>query len=254
LALSKHSEWEAAVQELRTAVRLGPEKQEVHYALAQALRKAGRSDEAAAEFRLVQHMQEGSNQNARAAFLEYQTKKMIESGEVDRAIDNYRVLLQLRKDARTATNLASALLWKGDADGAIDVLQRALQIDPSYAWAHYYLGVSFARKREYQRAGEALKEALKLRPDFPEAEFYWGLSFAGQGRFQDAEAHLRSAVGMRPDAAPARHYLGLVLEQLGKNKEGEAELQASRRLDPTYKPDQPTTLHGMQGTNSQLQR
>ena len=247
LALSKHSEWEAAVQELRTAVRLGPENQEVHYALAQALRKAGRSDEGAAEFKLVQQMQEAWHKNVQAGFREYQVKKMIEAGEVDRAIDNYRQLLQLRKDARTATNLASALLWKGDADGAIQVLQEALRIDPSYAWAHYYLGVSLARKREYEKAREALKEALKLRPDFPEAEFYLGVTHASEGQFQEAAAYLRSAVRSRPDAAPARYYLGLVLEGLGRQKEGKAELEASRRLDPNFSLRQSTSLQGVGG-------
>ena len=158
LALSKHSEWEAAVQELRTAARLDPENQQTHYAFAEALRKTGRSGEATAEFRLVQHIQEGWHRKVQADFREYEARKMIEAGQVDSAIDNYRQLLQLRKDARTATNLGSALLWKGDADEAIRVLREALQINPSYAWAYYYLGVSLARKHEYDRGHAGLGE------------------------------------------------------------------------------------------------
>ena len=84
---------------------------------------------------------------------------MIEAGEVDRAIGSYRQSLELRSDVRTATNLPSALLWKGDTEGAIQTLQRALSINPKYEWAHYYLGVSLARNHEYDRADKALQEA-----------------------------------------------------------------------------------------------
>jgi tetratricopeptide (TPR) repeat protein len=239
LEMSKREEWKSAVEELRTAVRLDPKDYQAHYALAQALRKTGRLDEAASELEVVRRMQEGSTENLQSGFLENQTRKMVAAGDVDRAIEYDRESLKLKKDARTATNLASALLWKGDTDEAVEVLHQAIQMDTRYAWAHYYLGVALARKHDFEGAVESLTEALKLQPDFPEAEFYIGLAFAGHGRFQDAETHLRSAVRMRPDAAQTHHYLGLVLEQLGKHEEGEAELRTARLLDPNYKPDQP---------------
>lgn len=41
---------------------------------------------------------------------------MIAARELDYAIETYRQLLELRRDARAATNLAFALLWKGDTE------------------------------------------------------------------------------------------------------------------------------------------
>ena len=234
LVMSKREDWVSAVQELRAAVQLDPADYHIHYALVQALRKTGQTDEAKGELETVRRMQEGSTEKLHVGFLENQTRKMVEAGEVDQAIEYERQSLKLNQDARIGTNLGSALLWKGKTDEAVQVLQEALQIDPDYAWAHYYLGVAFARKREFERAVESLTKALKLRPDFPEAEFYIGLSFAGRGKFQDAESHLHTALAMRPDAAPAHYYLGLVLAQLGRHEEAQAEFQTARVLDPNY--------------------
>jgi tetratricopeptide (TPR) repeat protein len=234
LVMSKREAWQPAVQELRAAIRLDPSDYQMHYALAQALRKAGQPDEATAELESVRRMQARSTEDLREGFLESQTRKMLDAGEVDRAIENYRQSFKLKQDARGATNLGSALLWKGNTDEAMHVLEQALQIDPGYAWAHYYLGVAWARRREFEKGVASLTKALNLRPDFPEAEFYLGLCLAGQGKLQDAETHLRSAVAMRPDTALAHHYLGLVLEQLGRHKESADELQTARLLDSNY--------------------
>jgi tetratricopeptide (TPR) repeat protein len=116
LVMNKREEWESAVEELRIAVRLDPTDYQVHYAFAQALRKTGRPEEAAAELEVVRRMQEGLAENLQAGFLENQTRKMVEAGQVDQAIEYDRQSLKLKKDARTATNLASALLWKGNTD------------------------------------------------------------------------------------------------------------------------------------------
>ena len=238
LVLSKRTQWEEAIQELRAAVRLDPGDPEIHYALAVALRKAGHPGEADAEMVIVEGLQAHSSEKTRARFRDYQAQKSIEAGELDGAIDSYRQSLGLAKDARTATNLGVALLWRGDADGAIKALQNALGLDPKYAWADYYLGVAYARKHDYARAEGALNEALKLRPELSEAEFYRGLVYAAQGRFPQAESDLRSAVRSRPDAAATHYYLGSVLMQLGKEKEAKAEIETARRLDPGFKPDQ----------------
>lgn len=240
LVLGKRDQWEPAVQELRAAARLAPDEQEIHYALAEALRKCGHSAEAQSEMSLVQNLQGHSSQQTQAQFRDYQAKKSIEAGEVDSAVADYRQSLELVKDARTATNLGVTLLWKGNPDGAIQALHRALEIDPKYEWAAYYLGVSFARKHEFAKAEEPLNAALKLRSNFPEAEFYRGLVYAAEGHLEQAEPDLRAAVHSRPDAAATHYYLGSVLKRLGKEKEGEAELEISRRLDPSFKPSPST--------------
>jgi superkiller protein 3 len=241
LVLGKRGQWQTAVEELRTAARLAPDEQEIHYALADALRKSGHSADADAEFAIVQNLQAHSSDETRARFRDYQAKKSIEAGEFDNAIEDYRQSLALNRDARTATNLGVALLWKGNLDDAIQALQQALEIDPKYEWADYYLGVSYAHKHDFEKAENALNNALRLRSEFSEAEFYRGLVYAAEGRFQQAEPDLRAAIRSRPDAAATHYYLGTVLLRSGKEKEGEAELEISRRLDPKFNPHQLNT-------------
>ena len=236
LVAGRHGEWEEAVQELRAAARLAPDEQEIHYALAEALRKDGHPDEASAEMATVQDLQAHSSEKTQAQFREYQARKSLEAGEMDSAAEDFRQSLSLARDARTATNLGVTLLWKGDADNAVKAFQRALEIDPKYEWAEYYLGVSYAHKHEFAKAEEALNKALELRHEFSEAEFYRGLVFAAEGRLQPAEADLRAAVRSRPDAAVTHYYLGSILLRQGKQEEGNSELAISRRLDPSFNP------------------
>ncbi|MGO9303403.1 MAG: tetratricopeptide repeat protein [Candidatus Korobacteraceae bacterium] len=70
--------------------------------------------------------------------------------------------------ARTATNLAAALLLKVNLEGAIHALQPARKMNPRYGIADSYRGLAYARKRDFGGARKALEAALKLKPDFPD--------------------------------------------------------------------------------------
>jgi len=59
---------------------------------------------------------------------------------VDLAVNEYRECFQLVEDAQAATYLAEALLFEGDLNGAIQVLQQALWMDSGYAAANCHVG------------------------------------------------------------------------------------------------------------------
>jgi len=61
---------------------------------------------------------------------------------------------------------AAALLSRGDADGAIPLLQRATSLT-SNLQAHNVLGAAYAHKHEYSRALNQFITAYRIRPDFP---------------------------------------------------------------------------------------
>jgi len=56
----------------------------------------------------------------------------------------------------------------GDLDGAIEDFEFACKKEP-FPDAYYYLGVAYQKKGQKAKAKEAFKKALELKPDYPEA-------------------------------------------------------------------------------------
>jgi tetratricopeptide (TPR) repeat protein len=236
MLLNRREQWIQAAQELRVAIRLDPQNPQAHYALAVALRHSRNPNQAALEMETEERLQTQLNENQQARFHAQRAESLIRTGNMEGAIQEYQRSLQLTEDPGIACSLASALLWQGHDDRALQVVERAIAANPKYTWSYYYLGLTLARMREFAPARQALENALKLKPDFPEAELYIGLTYAGQGQLQEAERYMRSAAEARPDSAPARYYWGLVLQKLGKQTRGKVEIDAAYRLDPQFKP------------------
>ena len=99
-------------------------------------------------------------------------------------------------------------------DLALEMFERAIEIDPSYAraWAgiadchcFYYLYV--ARVPEHIRQAEAAsRKALELNPHLAEAQASWGLALSVAGRNEEAEAAFENAIRLDPGLFEARYF------------------------------------------------
>jgi tetratricopeptide (TPR) repeat protein len=66
--------------------------------------------------------------------------------------------------------LANALLRGGRFEEAIEHYDQALKIRPTYAEAHYNLGIALEQVGRVQAAIEHYEQAVQLRPDFVELQ------------------------------------------------------------------------------------
>ena len=66
--------------------------------------------------------------------------------------------------ATFATNSGKRMLNAGDLDGAISQFRNAIKLSPSYAPAHYELAVALSRKGDKAGAEESFKRAAELDP------------------------------------------------------------------------------------------
>jgi tetratricopeptide (TPR) repeat protein len=74
--------------------------------------------------------------------------------------------IAIRKDASDSYyQLAQALRGLGDNEGAIQNLEIAVQFDPSYADAHYFLGQLYKSQHDDVKASGELKKAATLAPN-----------------------------------------------------------------------------------------
>ena len=96
--------------------------------------------------------------------------KLQEWGHLDEALVSYERSVAADPNLPKARFiLALDLLerWGSSRAGeAMEHLQSAIQLDPDYLLAHYYLGVAFAETGNRSKAANAYRQALRINPSF----------------------------------------------------------------------------------------
>ena len=126
---------------------------------------------------------------------------------------------------------------------AIDFLQEAVRLDPSYALAYAKLsqawrqyGASFATEdteQAYEEARIAAEKAVALAPDFVEVRKAVGWVAMTPGLdFQSAEKEFRRALESSPNDAGAKNALSYSLMAQGRLEEAEQTCREAISLDP----------------------
>ena len=131
---------------------------------------------------------------------------------------------------------------QADTDKAIDLLQRALAIDPNFplAWAELsrvhqvQAGYGFAPIDEgYERARTAAQHALRLAPDLAEAHIELGhVLQAHDWNWSAADASFRRALELAPGDAKALRAMAGLAGILGRCDEGLELMRKAIALDP----------------------
>jgi tetratricopeptide (TPR) repeat protein len=73
-------------------------------------------------------------------------------------------------DAKSAYAEAVSLLKGGELSGAVDALNRCVQLDPAYAQCYRALGIAHARSGNGAKAAKYYKQYLKVDPGAPDAD------------------------------------------------------------------------------------
>ena len=131
-------------------------------------------------------------------------------------------------------NLGAALAALGRLDEAIMHYEQALRLDPNFPEVHNNFGNALYRQGKLHEAMMHLHEALRQRPDYPEAINNLGIVLDRQGRTQDAMLCYQQALRLKPDYAEPHNNLGSVLERQGRLDEALACFQQALRLRPDY--------------------
>jgi len=98
------------------------------------------------------------------------------SGEIEKAINQYKKILELKPDTmemRLAIRekLMNLYLKANDRKNAILQLKAIIVEKPTNPSAYYYLGSIYFEEKDYERAAEFLQRTLILNPDFEPAYY-----------------------------------------------------------------------------------
>ena len=122
----------------------------------------------------------------------------------------------------------------GQLDFAVKKFEQALALKPSYAEAHYNLGVTLRGLGQIEEAIKSYKNALTNKKVFPNAHYNLGNAYSSLKQFDTAIKHFESAIIFNPKHAQAYNNLGLANKQLGKDFEAGKNFDNALIINPNY--------------------
>lgn len=108
------------------------------------------------------------------------------------------VILSDHTDARGYVLAATAEIWLGQAKRAEHLLQRAIELDPSFPFSHAQMGVALQFQDEYERAIAYLERSLQLSHNDNDTFYYEGelaLCYFLSGQYDKALYYSESSLG-----------------------------------------------------------
>ena len=106
---------------------------------------------------------------------------------------------------------------------AIAALDPIVAADANLYLAQYALGVAQARKAQYAEAAKHLHKAIELQPDSAWAHYEIGATLVKTRDFNTAIVHLEIATGRLPAFAPAHIALAEAYEHTGRAEDAKKE-------------------------------
>lgn len=190
------------------------------------------------------------------------------AGRYDDAIADFNRALQINpRFAQAYANRGLVYRLKNDDANALADYNRALQVNPQYANAYVRRGNVYRRQNQLALALEDYNQAIKIDRTDPEAFHNRGLVYQAQKLHNFALEDFTTAIGLSPQAAPpynarGESYLvtgdaqsaledfnaavsrdrgnakawynqGVALQRLNRNKEAASAFQKAMTLDPS---------------------
>jgi len=230
VAYASQGQWDRAITEYQTALRLKPEFSKTHYNLGVAYASQGQWDRAIAEYQTTLRLKPDYIEAHNNLGLAYASQ-----GQWDRAIAEFQTALRLKPDyIKAHNNLGVAYASQGQWDRAIAEYQTALRLKPDYIEAHNDLGLAYASQGQWDRAVAEYQTALRLKPEYAEAHNNLGVAYASQGLWDRAIAEYQTALRLKPEYLKAHYNLGLAYASQGLWDRAITEYQTALRLKPDF--------------------
>lgn len=128
--------------------------------------------------------------------------------------------------------LAQLALQRGDADAALDPIERAIRLERDNPQYLNLLGVACAELGRFDPALAALRKAVRARPAYAEAHFNIGKVLDKQGDLRAAHDAFRRAAALDPRYPAARYMHGRALFRLRDYDAAIGVLEAAVADDP----------------------
>lgn len=162
----------------------------VHYQLALALRRSGRSGEARPHFEAAETYSAALTEGLRDRLANYLAGRGAEGQDAALAV-------------ASLGGTAVSSLGPADRGRILGTVRTTL------ARASFNLGVMATRDRRFARAADHFEQAASVDPDFPRVQYSLGVARFNAGQFEQATQPLAATLEQQPDDLSVRRMLAL---------------------------------------------
>lgn len=164
------------------------------------------------------------------------------AGRLRKAEAIYRQVLEIEPNNVDALHLLGLVARQfGKYETAIDLIGRAVKINPKAAMFQNNLGETYLSLGRLVEAETLCRQALDLQPDFPEANYNLAKVLRAQGRFDESIFCFEEVLRRRPDFVDAYVGLGETMYRHGRVDAALTLYQSALSRHP----DNPTLLSSM---------
>ena len=128
-----------------------------------------------------------------------------------------------------------------DVDKAQGYFEKALEIDPKIAGAHYQLARVYFIGGDFRTALDEINKEIELYPDFKRSYYVRGLIYGYSRRYAESENDFKTFLEWKPDSWAGHNDLAWIYFQEGKYKEARDIALSGLKIAP----DNPWLLNSL---------
>jgi len=152
--------------------------------------------------------------------------------EFEAASKNDRTTKENQTEAKHLVQQANEAAMKNDFQGALDLLQQALEKDPTYGAAYSQLAKIYYSEGEIEKASDAIAKALERDPYQPDFLFVQGKILEKQGKLDEALATFERTTLVNPKESDAFFEMGAIYQQRNDRARALAAYRRAVELSP----------------------
>ena len=162
-----------------------------------------------------------------------QARDFAAAGEMSAALTTVRALIAREpRHVRARHLLAQLLTQKGDTEGALGELGRALDTAPDDVAVLCARAALYIARGKYDQAEVDLRRAVKVDDRNADVQVQLGVLFCKRARWREAIEPLRAAIAADPRCAAAHYHLGDAYNSIDELPAALSSYETAAQLEP----------------------
>ena len=160
---------------------------------------------------------------------------LFSNDQLEYALEEALILVKdFPEDAVLQNIMGACYAGLGQLGSAVKSYEKAIEIDPNYAKAHYNLGGAYHELGQFEDSVKSYEKSIVIDPNYAQAHYNLGNVLKDFGHLDEAIVSYEKALVIKPDYVEAHYSLGIILFDLEKLDEAVTAYQKAIEINPNY--------------------
>lgn len=158
----------------------------------------------------------------------------IKKGDRESAIKKYNKIINIEKNNPIYYFNLACILSKDKKLESIDLLAKALALNPNFAEAYFKIGCLYYEIGQYIKSINYYKQLIRINPNHPIVHFNIGIAYQHEGDNINAISSFTDSLTINPNISIAFFHLGNLYVANGEENKGIDFYKKSVHLNPNH--------------------